>query len=177
MSSSGGSDRALSEWVLRSLDAGDQPDILRAALKNQGYDPHIVDLAIKSRAKQEPVQSRKPVPEIAVPKAPEIAKPSSEPGVEEPEPVVAAAAEPGIPENTPQVFDAPAIESNPGRKRINITVPKLPQFDFEFPKIHLGIDMQATRILAAGAVLLAIVAAIFFGLDWYADRMAKAALG
>jgi len=168
---------ALSDWVRKSLQDGDSPDIVKAALKNRGYDPHIVDIVNKSIVSERKESQRAKAREIKpAPLAPKHAP-------EEPIDLVPETPEPANPfvslneTETQKSAPTPVYENNPQKERFKLPLPALPEFDIKVPKIHLGdIDLGATRILTVGIVLLLILVAIVLGLNWYADMMVKSAL-
>ena len=172
---------ALSDWVRKSLRDGDSPDIIKAALKNRGYDPHIVDIVNKSfvagrkEALRAKLHETKPMPA-----APKHERAEAEP-VDlvpvAPEPQNPFLAEPAQETEAQKPAVTPVYESNPQKEKFRLPLPALPAFDIKMPKLRLGdVDLGATRIITVGIAILLILVAIVLGLNWYADMMVKSAV-
>lgn len=170
-------DDALTCWVKKSLESGDNPEIIKEALKNRGHDPAIVDILIKSN-----VSKKKKIPVFPEPKKEQVThnaglKAEVETILNKPSPVSVPREDP-LPAQNQLPERTEVTENNPGKKSFRLPLPSLPEFNFNIPKISLGnIDIKTGKYLAISVFVVGLLVVIFLGLNWYADQMAKAVLG
>ncbi len=173
----------LGRWVRKQLEEGDDPDVLRAALKNRGLDPDIVGHVLSS-FKKNPARKKEPEEKKVSPE-----KFCNHALKREVDDLLASA-----PAENPVSEDSAVNEARVQGKTETNRIKK-PQEEslfslflrrvFEcFPHVKVKLpDLSALlfdrRIAVISGILVAIVIIsllISYGLEWYADRMARAVL-
>lgn len=180
----------LGNWVKKSLGAGDDPEVIRAALKNQGHDSGIVDIVLKAGIMQKKVIPEKKLSirkiynrelkaEVEGILAPKKAEPE-------------AGSPPDAPEQKTQSTEPPTLKADAAAQKPRIFLPRFPPIISriksalanirvpEFPKINISVpapnpeaSFRAVRYVVLIALFIALLVAAFYGLNWYADRAAE----
>lgn len=209
------SEFVLGKWVREQLEKGDDPEILKATLKNRGLDPSVVSHVVAS-LKKNPLPKKEPIPEKNEEPKKSYLNDSLKGEVDR---ILSAPLPAQIPQEEPEK-DADAIEKIPKPSFFAKLKKKIPQVkareekiqevkppeenSFESSPKESILSLLKNRILEivsqlSGkihlptissnlfgrtvfmiAILFAIlIVALFasYGLNWYADRMAREVLG
>ncbi len=179
----------LGNWVKKSLEAGDDPEVIKAALKNQGHDSGIVDIVLKAG-----IMQKKDIPEkkLSIRKIYNSELKAEVEGILAPKKAESEAASPsGAPEQKTRSAEPPVSEAGASAQKPLICLPDFPSIIFrikstlanmrvpEFPKINISVlapnpeaSFRAVRYVMLIALFIALLAAALYGLNWYADRAA-----
>lgn len=151
---------AVGKWIKKSLDAGDDPKVIKSAMKKHSYDPQLVDAIMKSWVKKKASagENNAEVHEFrnAELKGEIDAILSRRVPVLEQEPKSGGSA-------------AEAVK----KQGFGIRIPEFLKQGFSFPKITLPKpSLQSIKWILLALLAVLVIVAVSFALDWYADRMA-----